>query len=157
MKWARQSLASWRATGENSEHPWIASENSEHSGIWLANCSSVGEPLARTANISIINLSGVSLSFLPYPSYFFFLVASHWLHTADSTCPPPPTQVRKRVEEFPYLKYTDIKLSNFTQMNCFLFGSFLLVFVCFAIYVSSKRVIISHISSLFPSSSHSFL
>ena len=93
-KCSRQLLASWRATGE-------IPETACHSrASWLCG-SPVGEPLACSFS--------KYLKFA-FPCSFFSFVVALGFHRASNTCPPLLTQVRKRVEEFPCLKYTSIKL-----------------------------------------------
>ena len=122
--YCRQLLASWRATGEIPETTcrWLAS--------WLCG-SPVGEPLAcsfpKTENW---------LFLAPFSSF----VVALGFHRASNTCPPLPTQARKRVEEFLCLTYTIIKLQISHKWMISYLHHFLLVFVCFVVYVSSKRV-----------------
>ena len=94
---ARQSLASWRATGEITEaaRRWLAS--------WLCE-----DALAR--QLASRWQADLDFEFLAFLCFFFSFVASLGFHRATNTCPPLPTQARKRVEEFPCLKYTIIKL-----------------------------------------------
>ena len=89
--------------------------------IDLASRSPVGEPLARIQRGHAAGLpfgfSGEPLAcsfskdvWFAFPCSFFSFVISFGFHRASNTCPPLPTQARERVEEFPCLKYTSIKL-----------------------------------------------
>ena len=100
VSYARQSLTSWRATGEITETTrqlhasWLYDDAVARQ--WLASWRAAGkQPLI------------LSLALL---CSFFSFVASLGLHQASNTCPPLPTQARKRVEEFLCLTYTIIKL-----------------------------------------------
>ena len=69
--------------------------------LWLASGSPVGAPLACSFP-KIENW----LFLAPFSSF----VVALGFHRASNTCPPLPTQARKRVEEFLCLTYTIIKL-----------------------------------------------
>ena len=99
--------------------------------LWLARGSPVGEPLASSFH-KIDNW----LFLAPFSSF----VVALGFHRASNTCPPLPTQARKRVEEFLCLTYTIIKLQISHKWMISYLHHFLLVFVCFVVYVSSKRV-----------------
>ena len=104
----------------------------------LASCSPVGEPLARFQRRHATRVP-VDLKFA-FPCSFFSFVVALGFHRASNTCPPLPTQARKRVEEFLCLTYTIIKLQISHKWMISYLHHFLLVFVCFVVYVSSKRV-----------------
>ena len=119
---ACQSLASWRATGENTE------KARQLLACWLhrlASCSPVGDPL--TCNFS-------KDLWFAFPCSFFSFVVELGFHRASNTCPPLPTQASKRVEEFPCLKYTSIELHISHKRMISYLHHFLLVFVLLSMY-----------------------
>ena len=91
---ARQLACHWR---DSRDYMPLACQLA----LWLASGSPVGEPLACSFS--------KDLKFA-FPCSFFSFVVALGFHRASNTCPPLPTQARKRVEEFPCLKYTSIKL-----------------------------------------------
>ena len=68
----------------------------------------IGSPVAR--QLASRWQADLDFEFLAFLCFFFSFVASLGFHRATNTCPPLPTQARERVEEFPCLKYTSIKL-----------------------------------------------
>ena len=121
---ARQLACHWR---DSRDYMPLACQLA----LWLASGSPVGEPLACSFP-KIENW----LFLAPFSSF----VVALGFHRASNTCPPLPTQARKRVEEFLCLTYTIIKLQISHKWMISYLHHFLLVFVCFVVYVSSKRV-----------------
>ena len=99
--------------------------------LWWRSGSPVGEPLTCSFSKNL---------WFAFPCSFFSFVVAFEFHRASNTCPPLPAQARKRVEEFLCLTYTIIKLQISHKWMISYLHHFLLVFVCFVVYVSSKRV-----------------
>ena len=91
---ARQLACHWR---DSRDYMPLACQLA----LWLASGSPVGAPLACSFP-KIENW----LFLAPFSSF----VVALGFHRASNTCPPLPTQARKRVEEFLCLTYTIIKL-----------------------------------------------
>ena len=104
---ARQLACHWR---DSRDYMPLACQLA----LWLASGSPVGAPLACNFH-KIENW----LFLAPFSSF----VVALGFHRASNTCPPLPTQARKRVEEFPFLKYTSIKLQISHKWMVFLFES----------------------------------
>ena len=81
----------------------------------------IGSPVAR--QLASRWQADLDFEFLAFLCFFFSFVASLGFHQATNTCPPLPTQARERVEEFPCLKYTSIKLQISHKWMVFLFES----------------------------------
>ena len=81
----------------------------------------IGSPVAR--QLASRWQADLDFKFLAFLCFFFSFVASLGFHRATITCPPLPTQARERVEEFPFLKYTRIKLQISHKWMVFLFES----------------------------------
>ena len=121
---ARQLACHWR---DSRDYMPLACQLA----LWLASGSPVGAPLACSFS-KIENW----LFLAPFSSF----VVALGFHRASNTCPPLPTQARKRVEEFLCLTYTIIKLQISHKWMISYLHHFLLVFMCFVVYVSSKIV-----------------
>ena len=94
---ARQLACHWR---DSRDYMPLACQLA----LWLASGSPVGAPLACSFP-KIENW----IFLAPFSSF----VVALGFHRASNTCPPLPTQARKRVEEFLCLTYTIMKNSKF--------------------------------------------
>ena len=120
---ARQLACHWR---DSRDYMPLACQLA----LWLASGSPVGAPLACSFP-KVDNW----LFLAPFSSF----VVALGFHRASNTCPPLPTQARKRVVEFLCLTYIIIKLQISHKWMISYLHHFLLVFVCFVVYVSSKK------------------
>ena len=100
---------------------WRDSRDGMTLACQLALWRRIGSPVAR--QLASRWQADLDFTFVAFLCFFFSFVASLGFYRATITCPPLPTQARERVEEFPFLKYTSIKLQISHKWMVFLFES----------------------------------